>query len=178
MHRITAANTPIDFSKSAYTFPLAGIIIALPGAAALYLALAVGLDSWIAAIAAVTVLLLVTGALHEDGLADVADGFWGSGTRERKLEIMCDSTIGTYGTLALICSIALRVSLLAALIRQIEPLPVVALFITVAGLSRLAVLQPWRVLPAARPTNSSDTDGKAISGLSARYGSPNMTSFI
>ena len=98
VHRIKGTDIPIDFSKSAYTFPLAGVIISLPSAVTLYVALIAGLDNLVAAIIAVTVHLLVTGALHEDGLADVADGFWGGATRERKLEIMRDSAIGTYGS--------------------------------------------------------------------------------
>jgi len=178
VHRIKRADTPIDFSKSAYTFPLAGVAIALPSAVTLYVALTVGLDSLVAAIIAVTVHLFVTGALHEDGLADVADGFWGGATRERKLEIMRDSAIGTYGTLALICSIALRVALLAALMRQMDSLAVVALYLSIASLSRLAILQPWAALPPARPTDSSSSDNKVSSGLSARYGSPTLADFI
>ena len=55
----------------------------------------------------------LTGGLHEDGLADVADGFGGGGTRERKLEIMRDSRIGTYGVCALILSFILRIGALA-----------------------------------------------------------------
>ena len=53
--------------------------------------------------------VIVTGALHEDGLADSADGLWGGWTRERRLEIMKDSRIGTYGVLALALSLLLHV---------------------------------------------------------------------
>ena len=63
-----------------------------------------------AAALAVAATVAVTGALHEDGLADVADGFGGGATRERKLEIMRDSRIGTYGVCALILSFILRIS--------------------------------------------------------------------
>jgi adenosylcobinamide-GDP ribazoletransferase len=56
---------------------------------------------------------LITGALHEDGLADTADGFGGGATREAKLDIMRDSRIGTFGVLALIFSIGLRTAALA-----------------------------------------------------------------
>ncbi len=64
-------------------------------------------------------LSLVTGALHEDGLADVADGFGGGATRERKLDIMRDSRIGTYGVCALILSFMLRVAALS----QVSAIP-------------------------------------------------------
>ena len=68
-----------------------------------------------AAALAVAATVAVTGALHEDGLADVADGFGGGATRERKLEIMRDSRIGTYGVCALMLSFMLRVSALTNL---------------------------------------------------------------
>ncbi|HET6390499.1 adenosylcobinamide-GDP ribazoletransferase [Hyphomicrobium sp.] len=57
--------------------------------------------------------ILLTGALHEDGLADTADAFGGGHTRERCLEIMKDSRIGTYGVLALIITLALKATALA-----------------------------------------------------------------
>ena len=59
--------------------------------------------------------MLATGCLHEDGLSDVADGFGGGKTRERKLEIMRDSRIGAYGACALVLSVLLRWSALADL---------------------------------------------------------------
>ena len=64
----------------------------------------------IAAILAVTMQILMTGALHEDGLADVCDGFGGGRTRDEKLAIMRDSRLGTYGALGLILSLGLRIS--------------------------------------------------------------------
>ena len=59
--------------------------------------------------------MLVTGCLHEDGLADTADGFGGGTTREQKLEIMRDSHIGVYGVAALTIALFLRVGVLASL---------------------------------------------------------------
>ena len=61
---------------------------------------------------------IVAGALHEDGLADVADGFGGGATRERKLEIMRDSRIGAFGAAALALSLILRVAALGALLER------------------------------------------------------------
>ena len=61
---------------------------------------------------------LATGALHEDGLADSVDGFWGGATRERRLEIMKDSRIGSYGALALILSVLIRWTALSALLAE------------------------------------------------------------
>ena len=75
----------------------------------------IGSPPWVAAALAVAATLAVTGCLHEDGLADTADGFGGGDTRERKLDIMRDSRIGTYGVCALTLSILLRVSAIASL---------------------------------------------------------------
>ncbi|MEM6375220.1 MAG: adenosylcobinamide-GDP ribazoletransferase, partial [Pseudomonadota bacterium] len=89
-------------AHAAWAYPIAGLI---PGAlAALFgsLAMFFGLGPAIAALSALGMAAFVTGALHEDGLADCADGFWGGWTPERRLEIMRDSRIGTYGVLTLI----------------------------------------------------------------------------
>lgn len=63
----------------------------------------------------IIISLILTGAIHEDGLADTADGFWGGQTIARKLAIMKDSQIGTYGTCALICALLTKFVLLSSL---------------------------------------------------------------
>src|SRR5262249_52967080 len=77
---------------------------------------AIGLDlpPMLAAIIAVAAAVAVTGALHEDGLADTADGFGGGSDRDRKLEIMRDSRIGTYGVIALVLALGSRIVALAS----------------------------------------------------------------
>src|SRR6202030_2053805 len=75
----------------------------------------IGSPPWVAAALAVAATLAVTGALHEDGLADTADGFGGGDTREQKLAIMRDSRIGTYGVCALILSLLIRADAIASL---------------------------------------------------------------
>jgi adenosylcobinamide-GDP ribazoletransferase len=94
-----------------------------------------GLDvpPWPAAFVTVAGLLLLTGALHEDGLAEFADGAGGGGTPERRLEIMRDSRIGTYGAATLILSLGLRVSVVAALA---EPRAVLLALIAAHAASR------------------------------------------
>ncbi|KJS73930.1 MAG: hypothetical protein JM57_04630, partial [Comamonadaceae bacterium BICA1-1] len=77
--------------------------------------------AWVAAVAALAAGLLLTGALHEDGLADTFDGLGGGTTPERALEIMKDSRIGSYGALALGVALLAKCALLASLL-QIEPL--------------------------------------------------------
>src|SRR5882724_3466656 len=106
---------PRDFVRAHRMFPLVGAAI---GAAVglFYLAtLAIGLPSLAAAALALGAGALLTGALHEDGLADVADGFGGGRDKATKLEIMRDSRLGTYGALILLVTFVAKLSALATL---------------------------------------------------------------
>jgi len=142
-------------ARAAWAFPLAGLATALPAAAAGGAALAAGLPAPVAAGLILVLQILLTGAMHEDGLADCADGFWGGFTRERRLEIMKDSRIGTYGVLALVLSAGLRWSALAALLPVTGVLPVLA----VAVLSRAPMAFLMTGLPQARSSGLSRTVG-------------------
>ncbi len=107
-----AATAPDWLSHCVKYFPAVGIGIGAASAVVLLLAGAI----WgpvIAALFAVAASIAVTGALHEDGLADTADGFGGGWSAEKRLAIMKDSRIGAYGTLALVFGVALRVTALA-----------------------------------------------------------------
>ncbi len=90
----------IRMAQSIRYYPLVGVVIG--GFAAIAYAGASKLSPTLAPILAIATAVFLTGALHEDGLADLVDGFWGGHTTERRLEIMRDSAIGSYGTLALI----------------------------------------------------------------------------
>jgi adenosylcobinamide-GDP ribazoletransferase len=99
-----------------WAFPVVGFVVGHIAAIVYLLAREEGaLGLSLSALLAVAAAMLVTGALHEDGLADFADGVGGGHTRERKLEIMRDSSIGTYGALALIMGLALRWQALASI---------------------------------------------------------------
>jgi adenosylcobinamide-GDP ribazoletransferase len=102
-------------ARSMRAFPIVGIAVGLIGWAAFALATALGLPDAIAALLALAATVLATGALHEDGLADTADGFGGGDEPARKLAIMRDSRNGAYGIIALVFSLALRGAALAAL---------------------------------------------------------------
>lgn len=93
----------------------------------------------VAAIGCTAATVLLTGAFHEDGLADVADGLGGSAERDRALAIMKDSRLGTYGVLALVLALSMKVSLLAVLAGQSEAGVLLALF-TAHTVSRFAPL--------------------------------------
>lgn len=102
-------------AASARCFPLVGVVVGLVGGLVYALGLKLDLPMLGAALFAIVATGLVTGALHEDGLADSADGLAGGHDRDRRLAIMSDSRIGSYGVLALIFSVMARASLLASL---------------------------------------------------------------
>lgn len=115
---ITGPGADLDggaLSRSVRAFPLAGVLIGLIGAVAFALASWLSLPGLLAAVIAVAATILATGAMHEDGLSDVADGFGGGADRDSKLAIMRDSRTGSYGALALILSVLLRVLALYAI---------------------------------------------------------------
>src|SRR5262249_34950456 len=115
-----------------------------------------GMPPLVSAALAVSATAFVTGALHEDGLADFADSFGGA-TRERKFAILDDSRIGTYGALALVLSVLVRVTALAALL-SFSLSAAVAALVAAGAASRAALVRMWHHLPAARATSlSSDT---------------------
>jgi adenosylcobinamide-GDP ribazoletransferase len=151
-----------DFATIPRMLPVAGLILALPPAAALLVAWALGLGPFLAAALALAVSIAVTGALHEDGLADVADGFGGA-TRERRLEIMRDSRIGAYGATALVLTLALRIGALATLLDRAGAAAAVAL-LRAAALSRVAALLPMVLLGPARPDGLSRAVGRPSRG--------------
>ena len=127
-------------------FPLAGVAVgALAGA--VYWGLGAVLPGMLAAGVALGVLIWLTGALHEDGLADLGDGLGAPATRERTLEIMRDSRIGSFGAIALIFGIGLRWAALAA----IAPWLGVLVLVVAAAAGRAAVITVAAILPPAGP---------------------------
>jgi adenosylcobinamide-GDP ribazoletransferase len=148
-----------SFPRLVRVIPLAGLLIGLVPAAVLGCALLLDLGPWLAAILSVGAMVLATGALHEDGLADLADSFGGS-TREKRLEIMRDSRIGSFGASALFLALALRIGALAALASRIDGGAVTAVVLLVASLSRTAGLMPLVFLSPARRDGMSQAVGQ------------------
>ena len=134
-----------SMGQSAWAFPVVGMIIG--SIAAAVMTLLTGLDPILAAGLTVAATVVITGGLHEDGLADLADGFGGGRDKARKLEIMRDSRIGSYGTLALILVLGLRVQALAQVAGQGSA---VWGLIAIETASRAGLPLVLRVLPAAR----------------------------
>lgn len=109
-----AALGPASLGRAAVWFPVVGALVGLVAGATRLLA-DLALPAGAATVLALAAATLLTGALHEDGLADTADGFGAHTTRARRLEIMRDPRVGTYGALALIAVTLLAWSLLSAL---------------------------------------------------------------
>lgn len=145
-----------NLGRVARAFPVAGALIALPAALAFGLLAAGHADPLLSALLALAIQTLVTGALHEDGLGDAADGLGGGTDPARALTIMKDSRIGTYGAVALILSFTLRAAALAAVARGMTPLAAALTLPAAAALSRAALVWHWHRLPPAR------TDGVAV----------------
>ncbi|MGC6517028.1 MAG: adenosylcobinamide-GDP ribazoletransferase [Candidatus Puniceispirillaceae bacterium] len=103
-----------SLQQSLWAFPLIGLIIGAIGSGAYGLSLILGLSNWLSAIFAITAMVIATGGLHEDGLADLADGFGSHKGPEEIARIMKDSVIGSYGTLALILMISAKISVIAS----------------------------------------------------------------
>jgi adenosylcobinamide-GDP ribazoletransferase len=155
------AAEPGAIAASGWAFPLVGGGIGALCAAAFFAAELVGLPVGPAALLAVAAGIAATGALHEDGLADTADGFGGGHDRDRKLAIMRDSTHGTYGIVALVLGIGLRAGAIAS-IR--DPLFAGLALIAAHAASRAALPAAMHLLRPAR-----------ADGLGAAAGRPSRT---
>ena len=136
--------------RAVRAFPVAGLLIALPAAA-----LAAVLDAFRApplliAFATLALATLITGALHEDGLSDSADGIGGGRDRDSALAIMKDSRAGSYGVVALVLSFGLRAAAIAALAVALTPTAFGMALLAVAVASRTAMVWHWSLLPPAR----------------------------
>ena len=151
-------------AKAAWAWPVAGAVIGALAASVAVFALALGLTPGITAALTLAATALLTGAMHEDGLADTADGLWGGWTRARRLEIMKDSHTGSYGVLALVLVTLVRWSALSTLL---EAGGGFAAIIAVACLSRapMAILMAW--LPNARAGGLSQSVGRPGAGTAA-----------
>jgi len=142
--------TGATLSNGLWAFPLAGLIVGFTAALALAAAILIALPPAASAIIALITLTWMTGALHEDGLADMADGIGGGRTTEQRLQIMRDSRIGTYGALALIAAAALAGVLLTHLIHTEGTTAACRALIVASCLSRTAIALPLVILRPAR----------------------------
>jgi adenosylcobinamide-GDP ribazoletransferase len=157
-------------------FPVAGAVVGALTGAILTLCNLAGLPEFFCAALALGAGAIVTGGLHEDGLADVADGFGGGKTREQRLEIMRDSRIGTYGAMALIIVVLARAALFARLL-DLPSGSTIILLASAGAFSRALVVDlMWATRPArsdglsvmaGRPSRNTTLLALSIGGLGA-----------
>ena len=142
---------------AAWAWPIVGLVVGGIAALVAALAMSIGLPAGVTAALAMACSAILTGALHEDGLADTADGFFGARDTDRRLAIMKDSHIGSFGTLALILVTLARWSALAVLCATGGAL--VALVAT-GALSRVPMVALMAALPNARGHGLSQSVGR------------------
>jgi adenosylcobinamide-GDP ribazoletransferase len=158
------AETP-ELAATGWAFPLVGAAIGSGAGVVFAAAEAVGIGAWPSGLLAVLAGLALTGALHEDGLADTADGFGAGRDRAATLDILRDSHHGTYGTLAILFSVLLR----SAAVAEIgDPLNAVLALVAAHAASRGLIPAAMRVLPPARADGlgaGAGTPSQAVAGI-------------
>lgn len=150
--------TPERMAGTPAYYPLVGVLIGAVCSGVFWFA-SLGLPVFVSVLLALGAGLLLTGAFHEDGLADTFDGIGGGLTREKSLAIMKDSRIGTYGTAALVVILLLKAAALAAM-----PFGMIAI-VLIAGhaLSRLSAVL---VIATSRYVRDEGTGKPVATGLS------------
>jgi adenosylcobinamide-GDP ribazoletransferase len=147
-----------SLARSVKFFPVVGLLVGA-GAALVHLVLAPHLQRIVVAFLVMTFLLLITGLIHEDGLADAADGFGGGWNRDKILLIMRDSRIGSYGAAALTLSLLSRILLLSSLPLALVPQYLIA----------TRVLGQWTTLPLSFYLSSARAQSEdGMNGQGAR----------
>ena len=149
-----------DLSRAAWAFPLVGLIVGTIGGAVMYGAAHLDLHPLACAFVGLAMMALITGGLHEDGLADVADGFGGGGKKSRILEIMRDSRIGSFGVLALVFGIGIKAGALSGV-----PGP---------GIGWVTLIAAAVFSRAVLPIIMATMDTARMDGLSRGAGRPTM----
>jgi len=147
----------VPLAKIVWAFPIAGALIGLASGVTYWLFYRLGFTPGLAAILMIAFQLWLTGALHEDGLADTADGFAGGYNKESRLRIMRDSSIGSFGALALIVTMLLRIYALTLLS---DPKMIFLVVISADSISRAMIAVGMYVLPSARPDGLAVWAGK------------------
>ena len=147
---------------SAWAWPLVGAVLGACGAALASGALWLGVTPGVTAVLVLALGAMLTGGLHEDGLSDTADGLFGGWTRDRRLEIMKDSRVGSYGVLALVLVTLARWSALPALLVYGGHW---AALVATGAISRAPMALVMALLPNARGSGLSHATGRPAPGV-------------
>ncbi|MBT5943311.1 MAG: adenosylcobinamide-GDP ribazoletransferase [Rhodospirillaceae bacterium] len=155
--------TPPTLASAMWLFPLVGFAIGGAGALTLGILVWVGVPAPVAATLTIGGMIWLTGALHEDGLSDIADGFGGGGDRDRKLEIMRDSRLGAYGAVTLAVVVITKIAALATIAAHDVGAAAGAL-IAATVWSRALIAPTMRWLEPARDDGLGADAGKPTEG--------------
>ncbi|MEO6012793.1 MAG: adenosylcobinamide-GDP ribazoletransferase [Devosia sp.] len=158
--RLPTGNAPHvrpNLDRMALTLPLASLTIGLPPALLLLLLEWLSVPHLFAAVLAIGLGVIVTGAMAEDALADAADGLFGGQNIEQRLEIMKDSRHGTYGVCAILLLLGLRISAIGILA---NPLEAAGVLLTAPIIARSGALWLTMALPAARSGGAAASAGQ------------------
>ncbi|CCQ72038.1 adenosylcobinamide-GDP ribazoletransferase [Magnetospira sp. QH-2] len=158
-----AVLAPDALARSVWAFPLVGLLVGGAASVVWVMADLSQLPGTVSAMLAVMTVVILTGALHEDGLADLVDGLGGGWDRERRLEVMRDSRVGVFGVLGLIFSVALRVAVLASVDHAGQAVP---LILASETLSRGVIPQVMLRLSPARADGLAQGAGRPQEGAS------------
>ncbi len=154
---------------AARAFPLIGVVVGAVAGAVLMASAALGLHPLACALIGLAAAAWATGALHEDGLADVADGLGGGDTADKKLKIMRDSRIGAFGVLAVVFSVGIRAAVLGG---------VVGPGLAGSGLAAAALVAAAALSRGLLPVTMHLLKPARKSGLGARAGSPDQEGWV
>lgn len=161
-----ASGDPVELGRSARWLPLIGIVVGAAGGL-VYVGASALWSPGIAAVLALAAMVLLTGAFHEDGWADSFDGLFGGWTIERRLEIMRDSRIGTYGALALLLLVLGKWQALSSLDAATAPWVLIAAH----AAARWSILPMARILPYARDAGAMKPVATGIGATELLIGS-------
>ena len=142
VHRLSLPRLTVP-AEAVWAYPVVGAAVGAIGGAVYWITHSLSCPPALAALCALLAMILATGAMHEDGLADFADGLAGD-TKERSLSIMRDHQIGTYGVIALVLSLAMRTTAITLIA---EPHAVMAALIGADAASRLSAVLIMTALP-------------------------------
>ncbi|MBL4906812.1 MAG: adenosylcobinamide-GDP ribazoletransferase [Sneathiella sp.] len=138
-------------------FPLVGLIVGGVSGAIFLGSHLIGMPIFLAAFLSLSAQILLTGALHEDAIGDVADGFGGGADKAKKMNIMRDSRVGTYAVVTLILVLGMKVSALASFK---DPYLAFSVILSSAVVSRGLMVWAMYLLPSARPDGLGASAGK------------------